>query len=215
MKNIFQRIRDNVLADIHTVLDEKERKSPIALLNQYLRDSEREINKIETLIQRHQKLQREFFREKEQAYAIVEKRTKQAEVARQAGETTLEERAQQDIAYYTDRATHAEKLYTDCVAQTEQLQDNLQEARRKLQEMNTKRLELMARENMAHTHRRLNDSMQKLSINNPFLKFDEIEQQIKEVELRVNADYERDTFDYRIAKLEQQQKEAARKTVEA
>ncbi|GGE77424.1 PspA/IM30 family protein [Priestia taiwanensis] len=215
MKNIFQRIRDNVLADIHAVLDEKERKSPIALLNQYLRDCERETNKIEALIQRHQKLQREFFREKEQARILVEKRTKQAEIARQAGETTLEERALQDISYYTERAEHAEKLYNDCITQTEQLQDNLQEARRKLQEMQTKRLELMARENMAHTHRRINDSMHKLSENNPFFKFDEIEQQMKEIELRVNADYERDTFDYRIARLEQQQKEVERKTVEA
>ena len=71
-QSLFGRVRDAILADFHNVLDEKE-KNPIAMLNQYLRDSEREITKIEKLIQRHKTLKSNFARELEQARYFVNK----------------------------------------------------------------------------------------------------------------------------------------------
>ena len=85
-QSLFERARDAILADFHNVLDEKERKNPIAMLNQYLRDSEREITKIEKLIQRHKALKSNFARELEQARYFVNKRSKQAIIAQEAGE---------------------------------------------------------------------------------------------------------------------------------
>lgn len=77
----------------------------------------------------------------------------------------------------------------------------------KLKEMNAKRMELMARENMAHANRRMNTAMHKMDENNPFLRFEEIEDHIRDIELRINEEHERDTFDMKIAKLESEMKE--------
>jgi phage shock protein A len=206
-KSLFQRVRDVVLADIHNVLDEQERKNPIALLNQYLRDGERETQKIEKLIERHKMLKTNFFRELEQARYMAKKRKHQAQVANQAGETALEERALQEAEYYEGQANRLEDMYTKTVEQIEELQQRLGEMKNKLKEMHTKRMELMARENVAHVNRRINDTFHKISEGNPFLRFEEIEEHIRNLELRINNDYVRDTFDLKIAKLEKQLKE--------
>jgi phage shock protein A len=206
-KSLFQRVRDVVLADVHQILDEKEKKNPIALLNQYLRDSEREVQKIERLIERHQKLKADFYRETEQARYLATKRKRQAEIASEANEAALEARALQEAEYYEEQATRLHNLYTQTAEQIEELHQRLRDMRNKLKEMHTKRMELMARENIAHVNRRINDTIHKVSVGNPFLRFEEIERYISDLEFRVNEEYERDTFDLRIAKLEKQLKE--------
>lgn len=45
MTNLLERIKNTVMADLHEVLDKKEQKNPISLLNQYLRESENETKK--------------------------------------------------------------------------------------------------------------------------------------------------------------------------
>ncbi|WP_028400408.1 PspA/IM30 family protein [Ectobacillus panaciterrae] len=206
-KSLFQRVRDVVLADIHNALDEQEKKNPIALLNQYLRDGEREAQKIEKLIERHKMLKTNFFRELEQARYMAKKRKHQAEVAGQAGEAALEARAVQEAEYYEGQANRLEGMYTKTIEQTEELQHRLSEMKNKLKEMHAKRMELMARENVAHVNRRINDTMHKISEGNPFLRFEEIEEHMRDIEQRINEGYERDTFDLKIAKLEKQLKE--------
>ncbi|MCP8968678.1 PspA/IM30 family protein [Ectobacillus ponti] len=205
--SLFQRIRSTFLADMHELLDEKERQNPIALLNQYLRDSEQEVKRIEKLISRQQQLRTQFFRELEQARYMEKKRRHQAEVAFQAGEAALQERALQEMQYYAKQAAQLEEQHTRVIEQTEDLQQKLEEMKNRLKELHAKRLELMARENAAHAHRRIHDAMHKVSDENPFLRFSEIEEQIRDLEMRITADYERDTFDYKIARLEKQLKE--------
>lgn len=46
MTNIFTRIKDTVLADLHQAIDEKEQKNPVATLNQFLRQAEQEKEKV-------------------------------------------------------------------------------------------------------------------------------------------------------------------------
>ena len=55
MDNIFTRIKNSISADMHQLLDRKEEKNPIAALNNYLRQSEQEKEKVKTLQQRHYK----------------------------------------------------------------------------------------------------------------------------------------------------------------
>ncbi|EPC8419794.1 MULTISPECIES: PspA/IM30 family protein [Bacillus] len=206
-QSLFGRVREAILADFHNVLDEKERKNPIAMLNQYLRDSEREITKIEKLIERHKTLKSNFARELEQARYFVNKRSKQAIVAQEAGELQLHERALEEVAYYEGQVTRLEEMYAGVVDQIDELERRLAEMKNKLKEMHAKRMELMARENMAHANRRMNTAMHKMDENNPFLRFEEIEDHIRDLESRINEEHERDTFDMKIAKLEREMKE--------
>ncbi|MFD0768610.1 PspA/IM30 family protein [Bacillus sp. CGMCC 1.60114] len=206
-QSLFGRVRDAILADFHNVLDEKERKNPIAMLNQYLRDSEREVTKIEKLIERHKTLKSNFSRELEGARYLATKRAKQAEVAKEAGVLELHERALEEVAYYEGQVARLEEMYAGVVEQIDELEHRLSQMKNKLKELHAKRMELMARENMAHANRRMNSALHKMEENNPFLRFEEIEDHIRNIELRINDEYARDTFDMKIAKLEREMKE--------
>ncbi|MFX3625222.1 MAG: PspA/IM30 family protein [Ectobacillus sp.] len=206
-KSLFQRMRDVVLADVHSMLDEQERKNPIALLNQYLRDGEREVQKIEKLIERHKMLKASFLRDLEQSRYMMKKRKHQAEVARQAGAHDLEARAVQETEYYEGQVARLEEMHANTFEQVDELQQRLAEMKNKLKEMHAKRMELMARENMAHANRRINDTLYKISEGSPFLRFEEVEEHIRNLEMRITEEYERDTFDLKIARLERELKE--------
>lgn len=207
MTNLFKRIKDNILADVHQVLDEKERKNPTALLNQHLRNCEKEVTKVEALIKRQTELKSQFYQEKEQAHYLASKRSRQASIAAETNETELANRAQQEAAYYEKQALQLEELFQQAEKDIYQLQNQLQDMKHKLQEMKMKRLELMRRENVAHASKRMNESMHKFSGENPFFRFGEVEKQIEDLEMKVNADYEQSTFDMRMAKLEKDLKE--------
>jgi len=207
MTSLLKRIKDNISADIHNIIDEKERKNPTTTLNQFLRNCENEIKKVEVLIKRQSDLKVQFYQEKEQAYYMATKRLRQAEVAAQANELDLEERARKEAEYYKNQALKLEELFKKAEQDIYQLQQQLQEMKDKLKEMKLKRLELMSRENVAHASKRMNYSIHKLSEENPFWCFNEVERQIQDLEMQVNEDYEQNTFDARIAKLERELKQ--------
>lgn len=52
--NLFERIKNSISADVHELLDQKEEKNPLSLLNQYLRQCELEVNKARKLVERQQ-----------------------------------------------------------------------------------------------------------------------------------------------------------------
>ena len=58
MANLFSRIKNTVLADLHEALDHKEQKNPIALLNQYLRECEQETEKVRKLLEKQYQFKR-------------------------------------------------------------------------------------------------------------------------------------------------------------
>lgn len=102
------------------------------MLNQYLRDSEREITKIEKLIERHKTLKSNFARELEQARYFVNKRSKQAIIAQEADELQLHERALEEVAYYEGQVTRLEEMYAGVVEQIDELERRLSEMKNKL-----------------------------------------------------------------------------------
>ncbi|MDR4191273.1 PspA/IM30 family protein, partial [Bacillus pseudomycoides] len=94
---------------------EKERKNPIARLNQDIGDSKREVTIIEKLIERHKTLKSNFARELEQDRYFVNKRSKQAIIAQEAGEMQLHERAVEGVAYYEGQVSRLEEMYAGVV----------------------------------------------------------------------------------------------------
>ncbi len=105
MANLFTRIKNTILADLHNVLDEKEQKNPIALLNQYLRECEQETEKVRKLLERQYKLKDEFTREYQNAVSLAAKRKSQAEIAANANETELYQFALNEQQQYEERAS--------------------------------------------------------------------------------------------------------------
>ncbi|RLQ93081.1 PspA/IM30 family protein [Falsibacillus albus] len=207
MGNLFSRIKRTIEADLHDMLDQKEQKNPIAVLNQYLRQCEAETEKVRKLVERQYLLKEEFTKEYHHAKELSAKRKYQAEVALKASEQDLHEFALQEQLQYEERSRSLQASLVNATEQLEQLERKYNEMKHKLKDMNLKRLELMGRENMARAHHRMN----KVLDNNAYSSgstnhFDEMESYLESLEHQVTSTYYRNTIDAKIAKLERENK---------
>lgn len=206
MTNIFTRIKDSISADLHHMMDEKEQKNPMVALNQYLRQSEQEKEKVRKLVERQYRLRDEFAREYHKAQDFADKRIRQAEVAEKAEESEMQHFAMKEHEEYKARADRMQASRDEAEQQLEMLEQKYEEMKHKLKNMNLKRMELMGRENIAHANQQINRVIEDTS-DKPYSRFSEMEQYIEGLEYKVNTAFYRSTFDNKIAKIEREMKE--------
>ncbi|MBN8236167.1 PspA/IM30 family protein [Halobacillus kuroshimensis] len=201
MANLFTRLKDSITADLHEALDQKEQKNPVAMLNQYLRESEKETEKVRKLVERQYQLKDEFGREYQKASDLAEKRRHQAHLAEQAGETSMHEFAVKEQEEYEARAEKLKQSQAECVEQLEALERKYEEMKHKLKDMHLKRMSIMGRENTARAHHRMNRVLEDGS-DKPYSGFSEIDRYMEDLEFKVNSAYYRNTFDSKMAEIE-------------
>ncbi|AKG03628.1 MULTISPECIES: PspA/IM30 family protein [Salimicrobium] len=204
MTNLFTRMKDTFMADIHDALDKKEEKNPMALLNQYLRESEQETENVQKLIERQYKLKQEFENEYEQAKNMAEKRERQAVVAGNAGEEEMKEFALAEQEAYTNRAERLLQSKQETDQQLQELEHKYEEMKHKLKDMHVKRMELMGRENIARAHHRM-DRVSKEASEQPYSRFTELDRHMERLEEQIQRSYRKSTFDSKIRQLEKNQ----------
>ncbi|WP_223701549.1 PspA/IM30 family protein [Sutcliffiella deserti] len=204
MSNLFTRIKNTISADFHEVLDKKEQKNPIALLNQYLRDCEKEVEKVRKLVERQSLLKEEFVREYNQAESLASKRKYQADIASQAGESELSDFATKEHHQYEERASQLKLSIEKVSGDLTSLEQKYESMKHKVKDMYIKRMELMGRENMARANHRINHVMDSGNPDQSFTKVKEMENYLDHLEQRVNTSYHRNTIDARIAQLEKE-----------
>ncbi|WP_173918434.1 PspA/IM30 family protein [Halobacillus sp. Marseille-Q1614] len=206
MANLFTRLKDTIAADFHDALDQKEQKNPVAMLNQYLRESEKETEKVRKLVERQYRLKDEFSRELQRSQDMAQKRKHQAEVSQKAGEESMYEFALKEQQEYEARAERLQASRFEAVKQLEILEQKYEEMKHKLKDMQLKRMELMGRENIARAHYRMNQVIED-SVDKPYSRFSELDRYIEELEYKVNSSFYRNTFDSKMAQLEKNMKE--------
>ncbi|MHC0036190.1 PspA/IM30 family protein [Pseudoneobacillus sp. C159] len=207
MTNLFTRIKDMIAADLHSAMDQKEKKNPIALLNEYLRQSELETEKVRKLVERQYQLKDEFTRELNNAKEMANKRKHQAQVAEQAGEQNLFEFAAAEQRQYEERVLRLESSLQTVQGQLNDLEKKYEEMKHKLKDMNLRRLELMGRENVTRANHRIDQVLDSNQYSDKsFSKFQEIESYLDRLENQVNSSYYCSTIDAKIAQLEKEMK---------
>ena len=207
MTNLFTRIKDTIMADLHEAVDQKEKKNPIALLNQYLRQCEQETEKVRKLLERQYTLKDEFTREYSQAVELAGKRKYQAEVASKAGEMELYEFASAEHQQYSSRVERLAASLEQVKNQLGELERKYEEMKHKLKDMQIRRLELMGRENVTRANHRMNQVLDSNTVSNKAsTHFQEIDNYLDRLEHQVNSSYYRDTIDSKIAQLEKEMK---------
>ncbi|SET03599.1 Phage shock protein A [Salinibacillus kushneri] len=206
MANLFKRLTDSISADLHQMMDEKEEKNPIAKLNQYLRESEKETENVRKLISRQYRLKEEYTREYYQARDMADKRRRQTEIANKAGETEMEQFASQELTEYESRAERMKAMRNEMEEKLEMLERKYEEMKHRLKDMKLKRMDLMARENVARAQYRINQVMDEYP-EKSFSRFDEIDRYIQNIEQKVNSAYYRNTFDSKMDQLERKLQE--------
>lgn len=203
MSNIFTRIKDTVLADLHQAIDEKEQKNPVATLNQFLRQAEQEKEKVKKTLERQYRLKDEFTKEYNEAKYLADKRLEQAKIAEAANEQNLYEFAMREYEEYNERAKRMEETRNSIINQIDDMEQKYAEMNHKLKEMYLKRMELMGRENVAKAHYQMNKVFNN-SAEQSFNRFYELERYIERIEERVNRAYYESTFDEKIARLKRE-----------
>lgn len=207
MTNLLTRIKDTIMADLHAAVDQKEKKNPIALLNQYLRQCEQETEKVRKLLERQYALKDEFTREYSQAVELAEKRKYQAEVASKAGEMELYEFASAEHQQYSNRAQRLGVSLEQVKGQLGELERKYEEMKHKLKDMQIRRLELMGRENVTRANHRMNQVLDSnTDTNKADSRFQEIDNYLDRLEHQAKSSYYRDTIDAKIAQLEKEMK---------
>lgn len=214
MTNLFTRMKNTIMADLHETLDKKEKQNPIAMLNQYLRQYEQETEKVKKLVERQHALKDEFTRELFQAEKLAEKRKHQAEVASKAGESELHQFAAAEYQQYTERAERLTASLEHVKGQIGEIERKYEEMKHKLKDMNLRRMELMGRENVTRANHRINQVLDSNDYSNQsFSRFQEIENYLDRLEHQVNSSYYRSTIDARVAQIEKEMKIEESKTI--
>lgn len=205
MSNFLERIKNSLSADFHEVLEKKEDKNPIGLLNQYLRQSEKEVEKVKKLVDRQHQLKEEFTREYRQAVDIAEKRKSQAEITVKSDENELHQFVVQEQAQYEARAARLKESLHKVTQQLVELEQKHEEMKHKLKDMNIRRMELMGRENIARAHHKVKQVLESTdTANNAYSRLGEIENYFERIEQKGDTSYYRNTVDARIEKLEKE-----------
>ncbi|WP_335872735.1 PspA/IM30 family protein [Bacillus sp. 2205SS5-2] len=203
MANLFKRIRHTVEADLNEILDQKEQNNPIALLNQYLRDCEKEVEKTRKLVERQYLLKQEFMKELQEAQSLATKRQHQAEIAEKAGEQELHEFAQREYLVYQERSQRLEASCANASQQLDELERKYEEMKHKLKDMHIKRMELMGKENITRAHYKMNQMLDENKLEKHAIpRYEEMENYLEKLEHHVNSSFHRHTIDAKIAKLE-------------
>ncbi|SDP82667.1 Phage shock protein A [Litchfieldia salsa] len=212
---LFNRIKNTIAADLHEVLDEKEKKNPISSLNQYLRQCELEVEKVRKLVERQYRLKDEFTKEFDESKHLAEKRKQQAEIATRAGEEELYQFAYKEQLQYEERAERLKVTLTEATKHLVELETRYEEMKHKLKDMQLKRMELMGRENIARANYRMSQvfESEKGHMNQSSLSFNEMERYLDRLEEQVNSSYYRSTIDARIAHLEKEMKKEESNTL--
>ncbi|WP_040206199.1 PspA/IM30 family protein [Neobacillus jeddahensis] len=203
MTNLFTRIKNTITADLHEALDQKEKKNPIALLNQYLRECEIETEKVRNLLERQYTLKEEFTREYHEAAKLAEKRKYQAEIAAKAGESELHQFASTEHDQYAERANRLRASLDQVNGQLGELERKYEEMKHKLKDMHLRRMELMGRENVTRANLRINQVLDANTYSDKsYSKFKDIENYLDRLEHQMNSSFYRSTIDARIAQIE-------------
>ncbi|MDM5314553.1 PspA/IM30 family protein [Fictibacillus sp. b24] len=205
--NLFERIKNSISADVHELLDQKEEKNPLSLLNQYLRQCELEVNKARKLVERQQLLRDQFARETEEAESKAAKRAHQADLAQQANESELYQFAIQEKEQHETRADKLKESTQQAEKDLSELEQKYDLMKHKLKDMQIKRMELMGRENVARAHQKMDRVIDpSSSMKKSTFRFDELENYMDRLEQKVNADYHASSMEAKLAKLEKEWK---------
>ena len=155
MATLLQRLKYSIEADLHKLFDKKEEKNPIAMLNQYIREAEKQTEQTGKLLERQGKLKAELEKELAETLQMTEKRQKQAELARTAGEEDLIIFAEAEVSAYKERASVVENSIHQTTQELFELERKFEEMKHKVKDMKVRQLQLMGKENVIRAHQQM------------------------------------------------------------
>lgn len=198
MVGLFQRFKYTLQADLHEMFDKKERKNPIAMLNQYIREAEKQTEQTGKLLHRQAQLKEQLENELKEANNMLEKRRKQLQIAEQAGELDLVAFASQEINNYETRQFTLLESISKTNKEFVELEQKFETMKHKIKDMKVRQLQLMGKENVTRAHHKMDEVLKSKEESN----FDDLSVYIENLAENIEKDYERTQLEARLAQLE-------------
>ena len=202
MNSIWNRFKYSVQADLHTLLDKKENKNPIAMLNQYIREAEKQTESIGKLLERQGKLKTELEKELVEAEKMSGKRTAQLELARLSGEDDLVAFAEEEIHAYDTRSAELSESVSETAYELISLERKFEEMKHKVKDMKVRQLQLMGKENVTRAHRKMDEVISPENASRRVASVAEMKQYIENLGTKIEREHETSSMERRLETLE-------------
>lgn len=202
MNSLWNRLKYTVQADLHTVLDKKESKNPIAMLNQYIKEAEKQTESVGKLLERQGKLKAALEKEYAEAKTMLEKRRHQLELATSTGEEDLVAFASDEVRAYEARAAEIAQSITESANEMTALERKFEEMKHKVKDMKVRQLQLMGKENVTRAHRRMDKFISPENGDKQVSSVEEMNAYIENLGGKINREYESSSMERRLELLE-------------
>ena len=201
MKNLLTKFKYSIQADLHDLFDKKVEKNPLSMLNQYIREAEKQTEETGKLLKRQAQLKIELEQQLAQTTEMLMKREKQLALASTTEDDALIAFAQEEVAAYTARK---QALLSSIDSSNEEyftLERKFETMQHKIKDMKVRQLQLMGKENVVRAHHQMDKILTTKNADN----YDELSEYIDDLAQTIDQKYEVTTFEARLAQLEKQQ----------
>ena len=200
MTNLLNRFKYQIQADLNYFFDKKASKNPISLLNQYIREAEAQTKDTGKLLERQGQVKVELEKELALTNEMLEKRTKQLQLAEKTEETDLITFAQQEVEAYSTRKQQLLISIDANVHDYFELERKYETMKHKVKDMKVRQLQLMSKENVTRAHYQMDKVIHQNAQNNGSVE--DLNDYIENLATNIDRQYEVTSFESRLAQLE-------------
>ncbi|MCP2033805.1 phage shock protein A [Planomicrobium sp. HSC-17F08] len=210
MASLWERLKFAVATDVDALVSKKEQKNPLAVLNRYIVEAEKQTEETGKWVERQAKLNSKFEKELAEASAMLDKRQSQLELAQNSGESDLSAFAEMEVAAYSNRVAELEQTIAENLTELTGLEQRYEEMKHKVKDMKVRQLQLMGKENATRAHHQMDKVLNPQLAAERLGSYDDMASYIKTLGSKVEEEHERSAMERRLEALEKnsaQQKE--------
>ena len=210
MTSLWERFKFAVATDLDAAVSKKEEKNPIAVLNRYILEAEKQTADTGKWVERQAQLNVKLEKELDEAANMLNKRQSQLELAQASGESDLSAFAEMEVAAYSNRVSELKHSISENLEELTVLEQRYEEMKHKVKDMKVKQLQLMGKENATRAHHQMDKVLNPELAAERLGSYDDMASYIKNLGAKVEQEHERSAMERRLELLEKnsaQQKE--------
>ncbi|PZD96149.1 PspA/IM30 family protein [Paenibacillus sambharensis] len=186
--SIFKRLRDLTMSNVYALIEKAE--DPVKLTDQYIRDMQSDLEDAEKAVAAQIALEKKFKLLFEEQEALVQRRTEQAHTAAQAQNIDLARRALEEKKNAEDKRNEYKASFEQNQMLANNLRGKLDEMRKQLSDLRSKRESLVARYNAAKAQNEINKTMSGFGGNSAGSGMKRMEEKMLQMEAQAEASNE-------------------------
>ncbi|UOF90906.1 PspA/IM30 family protein [Fodinisporobacter ferrooxydans] len=183
--SIFGRIKDIVRANINEIISKAE--DPEKALNLYIEDAIEQLRQFKVEVSRFEAERIRIAKEIRTCESMISDWHEKAKLAIREEKEDLARKALEKEQHEQDRLEKLQPQLEQAEKTSAQLKEQLQSLEEKLEEAREKRDDLISRNRLAETQKSLANAVSGLSGDDPLSKFDRMEEKVKAKEAEAEA----------------------------